>query len=189
MLYSPVMTQAQASDAKAGPRPFDESERTRFHNLLKLAAESPFKGERAAALAAAGRMAKSHGMTLQEAATGGPEPEPPKQPFVARSGPHAVRARDVGRAIHLMDNWVANDKARREAALAEAFERGLDDDKRKRDTAKVPRRNFTKRNPQSHAKVLLQETSLPLLEICSLTGLDIYEVVGLKLKLRTPNSA
>ena len=41
----------------------------------------------------------------------GPEPEPPKRPFVARSGPHAVRARDVGRAVHLMDKWVANDKA------------------------------------------------------------------------------
>ncbi len=183
------MTHADATEAKAGPRPFDEAERTRFHNLLKLAAESPFKGERAAALAAADRLAKSHGMTLQEAATGAPEPEPPKQPFVAHRGPHAMRARDVGRAIHLMDNWVANDKARREAALAEAYERGLDQDNRKRDAAKIPRRSFTKRNPHSHAKVLLQETSLPLLEICSLTGLDIYEVVGLKLKLRAPNSA
>ncbi len=182
-------TDAHATDAKAEPRPFDESERTRFHNLLKLAAESPFKGERAAALAAADRLAKRHGMTLQEAATGGPEPELPKRPIKARRGPHEVQARDVGRYVHLMDTWTSKDKARRDAALAEAYERGLDREDGKRNSIRVPRRNATKRNPHSHAKVLLQETSLPLLEICSLTGLDIYEVVGLKLKMRTPKSA
>ena len=179
-------TDAHARDAKAAPRPFDESERTRFHNLLKLAAESPFKGERAAALAAAYRLAERHGMTLDEAATGGPEPEVPNKPSMARRGPQEVRARDVGRAVHLMDKWVANDKARREAALAEAYARGLDNDNDKRSSVHVPRRNGSKRNPHSHAKVLLKETSLPMLEICSLTGLDIYEVVGMKLKMRPP---
>jgi len=186
------MTQADAhtSEAKAGLQPFSESERTRFHNLLKLAAESPFKGERAAALAAAGRLAKRHGMTLQEAATGGgPAPEVPKKPSMARRGPHEVQARDVGRFVHLMDTWTSNDKARRDAALAEAYERGLDRERDKRSSGQAPRRNASKRNPHSHAKVLLQETSLPLLEICSLTGLDIYEVVGLKLKMRAPKSA
>jgi hypothetical protein len=182
------MTQTHATDAEAAPRPFDEAERTRFHNLLKLAAESPFKGERAAALAAADRLAKRHGMTLQEAATGGPEPEIPKQPIVARRGPHEVQARDVGRYVHLMDTWTLKDKARRDAALAEAYERGLDRERDKRGSIRVPRRNDSKRNPHSHARVLLEETSLPLLEICSLTGLDIYEVVGLKLKMRAPKS-
>ncbi len=183
-------TEAHTTEASGAPKPFNEAERTRFHNLLKLAAESPFKGERSAALAAADRLAKRHGMTLEEAATGGPAPELPKKPRATRRGPHEVQARDVGRAIHMMDNWVANDKARRDAAMAEAYARGLDADERKKASAtQAPRRNASKRNPYSHAKVLLQETSLPMLEICSLTGLDIYDVVGLKLKLRAPKSA
>src|SRR3546814_17575845 len=36
---------------------FTEAERQRFHNLLQLAAESPFEGERANALAADTRLA------------------------------------------------------------------------------------------------------------------------------------
>ena len=182
-------TEDHATDAKAKSRPFNEAERTRFHNMLKLAAESPFKGERSAALAAADRLAKRHGMTLEEAATGGPAPELPEKPPVVRRGPHEVQARDVGRHVHIMDTWVSNDKARRDAALAEAYERGLDNDSRKRNSVQAPRRNASKRNPRSHAQVLLKETSLPMLEICALTGLDIYEVVGLKLKLRAPKSA
>jgi len=191
VLDSSVMTHSDTHtmDAPATARPFGESERTRFHNLLKLAAESPFKGERSAALAAADRLAKRHGMTLEEAASGGPEPELPKQPPQARRGPHQTRTRDVGRAVHIMDNWVANDKARREAAMADALKRGLDADERRKNTVQPPRRSASKRNPYSHAKVLLKETSLPMLEICSLTGLDIYEVVGLKLKMRAPKSA
>ena len=48
----------------------------------------------------------------------------------------------------------------------------------------MPRRNNRKRDPDSHARVLLNETSLPLEEISVLTGLDFYEVVALKLKMR-----
>ena len=182
-------TDAHASASDTGHRPFNESERTRFHNLLKLAAESPFKGERSAALAAADRLAKRHGMSLEEAATGGPAPELPKKLPASHQRPHQMRARDVGRTVHVMDSWVSNDKARRDAALAEAYERGLDRENRRRGSVQPPRRNASKRNPHSHARVLLRETSLPLLEICALTGLDIYEVVGLKLKMRAPKSA
>jgi len=182
-------TDTHATDENAETRPFDETERTRFHNLLKLAAESPFKGERSAALAAADRLAKRHGMTLEEASTGGPAPVVPSNPSMARRDSDEVRSRDVGRAVHMMDNWVANDKARRDAAMAEALERGLDSDQRKRGGVQAPRRNASKRNPHSHAQILLKETSLPMMEICSLTGLDIYEVVGMKLKLRTAKSA
>ncbi len=191
MIYSAVMSQTEvhATDEKAQSRPFNEGERARFHNLLKLAAESPFRGERSAALAAADRLAKRHDMTLEEAATGGPAPELPKKPVVSRRGPHEVQVRDVGRYVHLMDTWVSNDKARRDAALTEAYERGLDHDARKGKSIQAPRRNPSKRNPHSHATVLLRETNLPMLEICSLTGLDIYEVVGLKLKMRAPKSA
>ena len=38
--------------------------------------------------------------------------------------------------------------------------------------------------PWQHARLLLTETSLPLREIAEITGLDLYDVVGLKLKLR-----
>jgi len=181
-------TDTHATDANAETRPFDDSERTRFHNLLKLAAESPFEGERSAALAAAQRLATRHGMTLEEASTGGPPPDVPNKPSMARRRSHEAETRDVGRFVHILDNWVSNDKARRDAALAEAYERGLDSDKRKRGSVQAPRRNASKRNPQSHAQVLLKETSMPMLEICSLTGLDIYEVVGLKLNMRAPKS-
>lgn len=177
-------TDTHATDVDDKTRPFDEAERTRFHNLLKLAAESPFEGERSAALAAADRLAKRHGMTLEEASTGGPPPAVPNKPSMTRREKDDAKARDVGRHVHMMDNWVSNDKARRDAAMAEAYERGLDSDQRKRGSVQAPRRNASKRNPQSHATVLLKETSLPLLEICSMTGLDIYEVVGLKLKMR-----
>ena len=56
--------------------------------------------------------------------------------------------------------------------------------KEKAAAARTPRRNNRKRDANSHARVLLQETSLPMEEICMLTGLDIYEVVGMKLKMR-----
>lgn len=190
MIYSAVMspTAAHATENKAESRPFNAAEQTRFHNLLKLAAESTFEGERKAALAAAERLAKRFDMTLDEAASGGPVPEAPKKSAVTPRDPRDMKVRDVARHVHMMENWVSNDKARRDAALAEAYERGLDSDARRGKSTQVPRRNPSKRNPHSHAKVLLQETSLPLLEICSLTGLDIYEVVGLKLKMRAPNS-
>ena len=41
-----------------------------------------------------------------------------------------------------------------------------------------------RRNPLKHAEVLLKETSLHFDEIAEITGLNIYEVVGIKLKLR-----
>jgi len=181
-------TAAPTAENQTESRPFNEAERTRFHNLLKLAAESTFEGERKAALAAAERLAKRFGMTLDEAASGGPVPDASKKRPGTPRDSREMQARDVGRHVHMMDNWVSNDKARRDAALAEAYQRGLDGDARRGKSTQAPRRNPSKRNPHSHAKILLAETSLPLLEICTLTGLDIYEVVGLKLKMRTPNS-
>ena len=47
------------------------------------------------------------------------------------------------------------------------------------------RPNGRKRDSHSFASVLLNETSLPLSEIVSLTGLDIYKIVGLKLIMRS----
>ncbi len=173
---------------------FTEAERQRFHNLLQLAAESPFEGERSNALAAAERLAKRLGLTLDEAAAGGLDEEPPQQ--APRGDAHM--ADDLGfhpesldrfaRAVHLMDNFIMEDKARREAALRAAQARGLDaEELRKAVTSTVTQARTTKRrrmNPYRHAATLLRETSLSFREIANITGLDIYKVVGLKLKLR-----
>lgn len=170
-------------EVAAERRPFTEAEQTRFRNLLTLAAQSPFDGERAAALSAATRMANRHGMTLQDAASGGANPAPPPPP-PPRPRQRSGMAREAGRAIHMMDAWLARDKERRDAALAEARARGLDAEEDRDGPARPPRRFGGKRDPVSHARVLLAETSLPMTEICALTGLDIYQVVGLKLKMR-----
>jgi hypothetical protein len=143
-----------------------------------------------AAVAAAERMAKSHGMTLQEAAGGGPAPPRPEAEPRRPRGSGPSRAREVARAAQMMDGWIHTDKARRDAAVAAAQARGLDAEERRRAAAeanRVIRRNDRRRDPVSHARVLLGETSLPLEEICNLTGLDIYEVVGMKLKMRGPD--
>lgn len=178
------------------PAGFTEAERQRFHNLLQLAAESPFAGERANALAAATRLAARCGMTLEEAAAGSSRQEPRHRPargddFMADDlgfRPHSLDR--FARAVHLMDSFILSDKARRAEALRAAQARGLDaDELRKAVAASVTqaRINMNRRrmNPDRHAATLLRETSLSFREIASITGLDIYAVVGLKLKLRT----
>jgi len=172
---------------------FTEAERQRFHILLQLAAESPFEGERANALAAATRLATRCGLSLDEAAAGGARQEAPS------AGPRSddFMADDLGfrphtldrfaRAAHLMDSFILHDKARREDALRAAQARGLDGEElRKAVTASVMQARVNRRrmNPSRHAATLLRETSLSFREIASITGLDIYSVVGLKLKLR-----
>jgi len=173
---------------------FSDAERQRFHNLLQLAADSPFEGERVNALAAATRLATRFGLTLDEAAAGGSVHEPP--PDFDRGDAHM--ADDIGfrpesldrfaRAAHLMDTFIYDDKARRESALRAAQERGLDADELRRSIASTTvkwRAKARRMNPYRHATTLLRETSLSFREIASITGLDIYQVVGLKLKLRS----
>ncbi len=170
---------------------------------MKLAAESPFAGERDNALAAATRLADGHGMTLDEAAAGGGDVEqaPPKRrpvadpDFIRRrarqaAGGASFTGKRAANAAHNVDSWQRSDKERFEQAVREAHERGLDAAERRR--AAAPPRPFRSkrggRDPHSHASVLIRETSLPLAEICQLTGLDIYQVVGLKLKMRSAHA-
>lgn len=178
----------------AAQTPFSEAERERYHALLKLAAESPFEGERKNALAAADRLAKQHGMTMDEAAAPPDMAAAPRQ-SVRPADPterelRKAAAHEMAGVVNLMDHFVNDDKARREAALREAYERGLDSEERKAAERQAKRPAWksksagARRNPRAHAHVLLSETSMPLSEIVSLTGLDIYEVVGMKLKLR-----
>ena len=180
------MSEITGEDAISGS--FTETERERFHNLLKLAAESPFEGERTAALGAAERLADKYGMTLDEAAVSGRAP--PQRPAHEREKPSREEAQlnRFAQAMHLMDYHVHIDKARRDAALEEARRRGLDNE-----AAPQPRRqqrakplHARRMKPERHAAVLLKETQLPFREVAEITGLSIYEVVGLKLKMRTP---
>jgi hypothetical protein len=165
--------------------------------MLKLAAESPFAGERENALAAATRLATGHGMTLEEAAAGGTDPVHvrPRRPAadpdtIRRQARHAAgggsfASQRAAYTVHDIDSWHRLEKERHEAAVRDARKRGLDAGQRRRET---PSRPYSSkgggRDPQSHARVLIRETSLPLSEICQLTGLNIYQVVGLKLRMR-----
>ncbi len=171
--------------AKTG---FTESERTRFRNLLEVAAQSPYQGERDNALRAAERLAKKRGMTLEDAAGVG-EPAPAlrhKHPRPRRRKPVTVAERSFATALHLMDFHLQQAKARRDAALKAAYHRGLD----KTDHRPYPltrhhqRRQSRRMSAEKHACVLLRETEFSLNEIARITGLDIYRITSLKLQMR-----
>ncbi|MBT5647750.1 MAG: hypothetical protein HOJ41_07775 [Rhodospirillaceae bacterium] len=179
------------------------AERERFHNLLLMAKESPFEGERTNALEAAERMAQRHDMTLEEAARSGGEglqkpkdqqPDEPKPPssFEQAEAEAASRERafaESARFMRDMEDHARSDKARRDEALKAAYDRGLDAEERRRAERaagrdKTVRKNSRRRNPLVHAQVLLKETQLPIKEIASICGIDVYTVAGLKLKMR-----
>ena len=177
-----------------------EAERLRFANLLRLAAESPFPGERRNALEAAERLAGKHGLSLEEAARLGRDGWPRRQR--PRTGGEQARpsgawswARRPGTYGEGFaeappqgpdESEIRAEKARRDAALRAARDRGLDREERLRrerqDT--VVRRSRRRMKPERQAQVLLQETRLPMSEIAQITGLSIYDIVGLRLKLR-----
>ena len=162
-------------------QPFRDAESERFRSLLLMAAVSPFEGERANAVAAAERMAARHGMTLEEAAAGGGPV--PSAPVVPRSQDEA----ELAAFVHLMDYQISVAKARREAALHAAKSRGLDDSPRPlRRLARAFGFRRRRVDPVRHASTLLAETAMTFREISGITGLDIYQVVGLKLKMRPP---
>lgn len=154
-----------------------------------MAAESPYEGERINAIEAASRMAARHGMSLREAARAEPPLDPPEleRPASKPSAAQWRTERDMAAYVHMSENFIRRDKERREQAMEEAIRRGLDAQERRAAEQTPFRRrgaSRSKRNPESHARVLLRETSLPLQEIATLSGLDIYSVVGMKLKMR-----
>jgi hypothetical protein len=176
---------------------FSEGERKRFQGLLRLAAESPFAGERANAFAAATRLAARHGLSVEEAAAGDDRaplaqarerrPSSMGETMGGRSWFADYDPPEVGRFMHLTDLAIRLAKMQHEAAMAEARARGLDaaaEAAARRQANRVQRQSNRRMNPRDHARVLLTETSLRLREIVDITGLDIYQVVGLKLALR-----
>ena len=80
----------------------------------------------------------------------------------------------------------ALDKARWQSAVKEAQKRGLDWSEGKKTVRGLRQHRFGKarRHPVKHAQVLLNETSLPFFEIAQITGLNVYQVVTIKLQLR-----
>ena len=168
-----------------------QKEQERFHNLLKLAANSPFEGERQAALAAAERLVAKHGMTLDEAAQRAEDND-----LTEVSPAEKARARaeqEAARRFREQEAWRAADKSRWEQAYQEARARGLDDEPKPKGGAPNPHfsrpRSNRRRNPAAFAETLLKETRLPLHEIAAITQLDIYQIVGIKLKLRQAKAA
>jgi hypothetical protein len=105
--------------------------------------------------------------------------------------------RELARMVHLMDYQIQLDKARIAEAMKDAIARGLEPDpppQPVRTTALgswTPFRSRSSRRmePYRHARVLLEETTLPIEEIADITGLDVYKVAGLKLKLRRGSAA
>ena len=80
----------------------------------------------------------------------------------------------------------ALDKARWQSAVKEAQNRGLDWSEQKKTVKELRQYKFgkTRRHPVKHAQVLLNETSLRFFEIAQITGLNVYQVVTIKLQLR-----
>ncbi len=168
-------------------RPLRGPARERFKALLKLASESPFEGERENAMAAANRLAEQHGMSLDEAAR-----PTQRHSAIEREKSDASQggftASNFASHFDISERNLRVDKERREAALRDAIARGLDKNRREgreKTAHRKPPQKSSQRNPSNHAQVLLAETAFSLQEIVGLTGLDIYEVVGLKLKMRT----
>jgi len=168
-------------------RNFTARERVRFRNLLRVAAESPYAGERANALAAAERLASRCGMTLDEAAGTPAE----RAPVHAVDAARRARWAEAARVILVNETHMRAEKARWEQAMREAIARGLDAPHRDAaDGDARGRREWRNAHPKSRdrftfARVLLAETALPFREVASITGLDVYQVVGLKLKMRS----
>jgi len=122
---------------------------------------------------------------MEEAARWQPD-EPPPMPAPRKTQPAPYANAEVYRESAADLERTLEEKKRREEAIQQARMRGLDAEERRRASQppRAKRVNRTRRDPWSHATVLLKETTLPFSEIADITGLDIYGVVGLKLKLR-----
>ena len=169
---------------------FTEAERNRFRNLLELAKDSKYPGERENALAAATRIAQKHNMTIEEAARWKPEDVTTnKRSTVEGLYQRPVKAKDASN-IAKNQQSAEEEKKQWQTAMNQAKERGLDkaeNAKRAAKEASNTRRQNSKsrRNPVIHADILLKETSLSFKEISDITGLDVYKIITMKLKSRS----
>jgi len=189
---------------------FSEKERMRFRKLLEVAQSTSYTGEREAALGAATRLAETYGMTLREAA--GMKDLPQKKKPVASSkrsrgfradfgaaGPDSTGAwrasheKAVGGERHLDGDSVSADKKRREQALEDAIQRGLDNEERaaaektksapKKAQSRSRGRNTWRPRPE-FVRVLLKETRMSAKEIAAVAGVTVHDVFREKLLMR-----
>jgi len=98
------------------------------------------------------------------------------------------RARKFSAFVHMTDYQIYLDKQRRDNARREAEARGLDSEE-KREAARraATASRFTRRSkaqmpPEKHAWALVRETRLSYQEIARITGLDIYDVLLMKIQ-------
>ena len=125
-------------------------------------------------------------MSLKEAAGS----QPSKRNVVRSSS--ASKFHDYPYVASYVSNVLINshnealDKARWQSAVKEAQKRGLDWSEGKKTVRGLRQHIFEKarRHPVKHAQVLLNETSLRFFEIAQITGLNVYQVVTIKLQLR-----
>jgi hypothetical protein len=123
-------------------------------------------------------------MTLEEAARTGLEQ---RQPLPTTSDGRRPDPRAAYFA-YAHQQAVEREKRRWEDAVQKARERGLDgglDAAAARSDMRPRRASKSRRDPIKHASVLLEETRLPFDEIADITGLSIYAIVGMKLKMRS----
>ena len=169
---------------------FTETERNRFRNLLELANDSKYSGERENALAAATRIAKKYDMTIDEAARWKPENiANNKKSTMKGLYQRPIKAKDASNIVKNQQS-AEEEKKQWETAMNRAKERGLDKaenaKKAAREAANGRRQNSkSRRNPATHANILLKETSLSFDEISDITGLDVYKIITMKLKSRS----
>ena len=158
-------------------RELSKEERIRFLNLLKLAESSEFEGERKNAMSAAKRMAERNGLSLEEAAMPSPPVDPAPQP---RRGPSEE---ELARHLHTLDENIHAAKRQRDEARRAAQERGLDANERRKRQSNTRARRSTARMPADmHAWKLVNETSLSYQEIAQITGLDVFQIVYMKIR-------
>jgi hypothetical protein len=180
---------------------FTPDERNRLTKLLVLAKESPYPGERQAALTAAERMAARKGLSLEDAARfAAHDAEEAERRDQARRQERAREdywarraqedsgfARRFHHAFHAQDSQAAAaSRARQRQRWAEedAERRAAEDQRMARNLRTNRRRSHRRIPPYEHARILILDTNLPLAEIAKLTGLSLHEVIAMKLKLR-----
>ncbi len=155
-----------------------------------MASDSKYPGERENALAAATRIAQKYNMTLDEAVRWQPDVTNRKESMNDRKFYQRLNERtDYSNLAKTQQNADA-EKERWQVAMNQAKERGLDraENARKaaQEAASDRRSNSkSKRNPITHAKILLKETSLSFEEISDITGIDVYKIISMKLKSRS----
>ncbi len=183
---------------------FTLKERVRFRKLLEVANSSTFAGERDAALAAATRLAATHGMSLREAAgmseqeEAAPRPRAQRRPggFKSDFGAAAMRASGLhhdlrgGRTYARFGNRgsaaaeqarMEAEKRRYDAAMAEAVQRGLDAEERAAAAKKAAKaRDYVKRT-NKHAFRNRNEFIRVLLAETQMDAHEIATTVGVSI--------